>query len=74
MSDELKPCPFCNRDMSIKEIYSYDAPTSGNGTHSISCCSIMTNDYLLDDYCHKNSVIGKSKTKLKLIERWNKRA
>ena len=67
-------CPFCGREINIDEVYSLDVPISGNGTHSISCCVTMTWDYLLDDYCHKNSVNRKSKTKLKLIERWNKRA
>jgi len=69
----LKPCPFCGREVDIKEVCSVDSPINGNGVHSLECCSEMTWAYLLDDHCNKNSVNRKSKTKEKLIEKWNNR-
>ena len=69
----MKPCPFCGRGINNDELFSLDSPINGNGEHSIECCAKMTWSYLLDDYCNKNSVNRKSKTKLMLIERWNKR-
>lgn len=71
--EALKSCPFCGRGIGSVHVYSVDSPISGNGIHFIECCVKMTWEYLLDDHCNKNSVNRKSKTKLRLIQRWNTR-
>jgi len=66
---ELKPCPFCGREVSILRFDNYWLITRGTNLATSCECRV----FMESDAFHKDDVVARRKAKEDLIKKWNAR-